>query len=244
MSNDKGEATWHPGGGPLPTRDPWATFATHGEPPATPHPHAEVSPGRAPWAPHVYRPRRSRWPFVLGAVLVIAGVVIALVAACAPSPARAAAPTGAAPVLTGWSWTPKVTPPAQRRIEVVDQLKPSKWRVSQAAEWLDRYTASNMVTVSRCSGRAWRCVYVRGGKLPGNWLAVTRGNVITVDYGKVDRRGYRSNSSREKILAHELFHTFAPGYGHSHSGRNLMRTTMGATSLYLTSGQRAILRKL
>lgn len=159
-------------------------------------------------------------------------------------------PASASPApVTGWSvtsinWTPKVAPPSQRRIEVVDQLKPSKWRVSQAAEWLDRYTASNMVTVSRCSGRAWKCVYVRGGKLPGNWLAVTRGNVITVDYGKVDRRGYRSNLSREKILAHELFHTFAPGYGHSHSGRNLMRTAMGQTTLYLTSGQRGILRKL
>ncbi len=176
-------------------------------------------------------------------------LTLALAFSCG-TPAPAAAPTtpvAAAPVLTGWSWTTpavKTTPPSKRRIEVVDQLKPSKWRVSQAAEWLDRYTASNMVTVSRCSGRAWKCVYVRGGKLPGNWLAVTRGNTITVDYGKVDRRGYRSNLSREKILAHELFHTFAPSYGHSHSGRNLMRTTMGATRLYLTSGQRGILRKL
>lgn len=177
-------------------------------------------------------------------VMVALATAVALaVFSCAPSPAKAA-PVASAPVLTGWSWTPKVTPASQRRIEVVDQLKPSKWRVSQAAEWLDLYTASNMVTVSRCSGRAWKCVYVRGGKLPGNWLAVTRGNTITVDYGKVDRRGYRSNLCREEILAHELFHTFAPGYGHSHSGRNLMRTTMGATSLYLTSGQRAILRKL
>lgn len=179
-------------------------------------------------------------------VLTVLATAVALaVFSCAPSPAKASP----APVTSGWSvssisWTPKVTPASKRRIEVVDQLKPSKWKVSQAAEWLDRYTASNMVTVSRCSGRAWKCVYVRGGKLPGNWLAVTRGNVITVDYGKVDRRGYRSNLSREKILAHELFHTFAPSYGHSHSGRNLMRTTMGATTLYLTSGQRGILRKL
>lgn len=164
-----------------------------------------------------------------------------------PTAAEATTTTSTVPAAFSISWgtvTPKTTPASKRRIEVVDQLKPSKWRVSQAAEWLDRYTASNMVTVSRCSGRAWKCVYVRGGKLSGNILALTRGNTITVDYGKVDRRGYRSNLSREKILAHELFHTFAPGYGHSHSGRNLMRTTMGATSLYLTSGQRGILRKL
>jgi hypothetical protein len=177
--------------------------------------------------------------------LTMLALVLTLAFSCA-SPAPAAPVTTSAAPVASWSWPvkPKVTPPSQRRIEVVDQLKPTKWRVSQAAEWLDRYTASNMVTVSRCSGRAWKCVYVRGGKLPGNWLAVTRGNTITVDTAKVDRRGYRSNLSREKILAHELFHTFAPGYGHSHSGRNLMRTTMGATSLYLTSGQRGILRKL
>lgn len=162
----------------------------------------------------------------------------------APATTPQPIPTPAAFSISWGTVTPKTTPAGKRRIEVVDQLKPSKWRVSQAAEWLDRYTASNMVTVSRCSGRAWKCVYVRGGKLSGNILALTRGNTITVDYGKVDRRGYRSNLSREKILAHELFHTFAPGYGHSHSGRNLMRTTMGATSLYLTSGQRGILRKL
>jgi hypothetical protein len=163
-----------------------------------------------------------------------------------PTAAEATTPAPV-PAAFSISWgtvTPKTTPAGKRRIEVVDQLKPSKWHVGQAAEWLDRYTASNMVTVSRCSGRAWKCVYVRGGRLGSNWLAVTRGNTITVDTAKVDRRGYRSNLSREKILAHELFHTFAPGYGHSHSGRNLMRTTMGATTLYLTSGQRGILRKL
>ena len=147
-------------------------------------------------------------------------------------------------VTSSITWTPTVTPASKRRIEVVDQLKPSKWKVSQAAEWLDRYTASNMVTVSRCSARAWKCVYVRGGKLPGNILALTQGNRITVDYGKVDRHGYRSNLRREEILAHELFHTFAPGYGHSRSGYNLMRATMSKSRLYLTPGQRRILAKL
>jgi hypothetical protein len=178
-------------------------------------------------------------------VMTTLALALGLVASCGtPAPAVAAAPVPAAFSISWGTVTPTTTPASKRRIEVVDQLKPSKWRVSQAAEWLDRYTASNMVTVGRCSGHAWKCVYVRGGKLPGNWLAVTRGNTITVDYGKVDRRGYRSNYSRERILAHELFHTFAPRYGHSHSGRNLMRTTMGATRLYLTSGQRGILRKL
>lgn len=148
----------------------------------------------------------------------------------------------AAWAVTQITFTPKTVPASQRRIEVVDQLKPSKWHVSQAVEWVDRYTASNMVTVSRCSGRAWKCVYIRGGKLGGNVLALTKGNTITVDYGKVDRRGYRSNYSRERILAHEIVHTF--GYGHSFTrSNNLMRTTMSHVTLYLNSSERAYLHK-
>jgi hypothetical protein len=180
-------------------------------------------------------------------VLTGLALAAALVASCASPAPAAPVQTGTIPAsswsVTSISWgsvTPKTTPASKRRIEVVDQLKPTKWRVSQAAEWVDRYTASNMVTVSRCSGRAWKCVYVRGGRLGSNWLAVTRGNVITVDTAKVDRRGYRSNYSRERILAHEIVHTF--GYKHS-SGRNLMATTLGRTTLYLTSSQRAFLRK-
>jgi hypothetical protein len=160
-----------------------------------------------------------------------------------PAPVSAEAPT-MTPAAFSISWgsvTPTVIPASKRRIEVVDQLKPSKWRVSQAAEWLDRYTASNMVTVSRCSGHAWKCVTIRGGKLGGSALALTQGNRITVDTAKVDRHGYRSNLSREKILAHELFHTF--GYGHTRSGCNLMRTSIGRVCLAVNSSQRAYLRK-
>lgn len=81
MSNDKGEATWHPGTGPagepLPTRHPLESFARYGEPPHTPHPHAEVSPGRAPWAPHSYDARPNStvavWALVTGIVGVLAG---------------------------------------------------------------------------------------------------------------------------------------------------------------------------
>lgn len=157
-----------------------------------------------------------------------------------PAPIEAADVT---PVAMSWSWTtttPTVTPANKRTIEVVDQLKPSKWHVSQAAEWLDRYTASNMKTVTRCSGHAWKCVYIRGGKLGGNVLALTRGNVITVDYGKVDRHGYRSNLSREKILAHELGHTFGIV---KHTNHTVMAAAMGGTRLYLNGTQRAFLRK-
>jgi hypothetical protein len=134
---------------------------------------------------------------------------------------------------------PTTTPVRKRVIEVVDRIGPAKWNVRQAMNWLDRYTASDMRLVSKCSGRAWRCVTLRGGKLPRNYLGVTEGNRITIDTVKVDRNGYRSNLSREKILAHELFHTF--GYAHSSSGRNLMRPKMSQIRLWLTTGQRRYL---
>lgn len=142
-------------------------------------------------------------------------------------------------ILAEFTWTPTTTPARQRRIEVVDKLAPTKWHVSAAAEWLDRATASNMVTVSRCSGRAWKCITVRGGKLPGSVLGLTQGNTVTIDYRKVDRRGYRSDAWRKKILAHELAHTL--GLGHTRSGANLMRTTLPRVTLHLTPSQRRYL---
>lgn len=145
-------------------------------------------------------------------------------------------------LMAGWNWTPTTTPVSRRTIEVVDQVRPSKWHVSAAVEWLDRYTASNMKTVRKCSGKAYRCITIRGGKLSGNALAMSYGsrNLIVVDTAKVDRRGYRSDTSRKKILAHEVAHQF--GLGHS-SGRNLMSTSLPRVKLYLTSGQRSHLKK-
>lgn len=233
---------------PLPRRDPWASFAIHGMPPETPHPHAEVAPGRPPWAVHQElavqhgwdwpsKPRRrTGWRGLLAAL----GITALAVGSCG-TPAPAAPTMVPAPLVIEWTTptAPKVTAPKDRRIEIVDRLAPAKWRVGAAAEWLDRYTASNMVTVSRCSGRAWKCVTVRGGKLSGDKLAVANSRTVTVDTAKVDRRGYRSDSARKRILAHELAHTF--GLGHS-GGRNLMATTLGRVSLKLTPGQRAYLR--
>lgn len=195
---------------------------------------------------------------ILGALtmlLIVLGLVATTAAGCPgqnPKPAVTYTPepawswpygsntTPVAAVTADFTWpAPATTPVRKRVIEVVDRIGPAKWNVRQAMDWLDRYTTSDMRLVSRCSGRAWRCVILRGGKLPGSYLGLTEGNSITIDTGKVDRHGYRSNLSREKILAHELFHTY--GYGHSGSGRNLMRPRMSQITLYLTPGQRRFL---
>lgn len=212
---------------PLPRRDPWASFALHGMPPEVPHPHADPP----PWI----RPARRRigWRGILAAL----GATVLAVGSCG-APAPAAVPQAPAPIVFDWT-APKVTPAAQRRIEVVDRITPSAWNVGAAAEWLDRYTASNMVTVSRCSGKAYRCITVRGGKLPGRTIGWAEGNTITIDTAKVARSPYRSAVYRKRLLAHELAHTI----GLHHAGsRNLMATTVDRMRLSLTAGQRAHLR--
>lgn len=232
---------------PLPQRDPWASFALHGMPPETPHPHAEVPPGIPPWADLSaqhgwggrHRAPRSRmgWRGILAAL----GISLVAFTGCS-TPAPAAPATSPAPSSTAKLWTsptPKVVQPKDRVIEVVDRIEPAEWKVGQAAEWLDQYTASNMVVVDRCSGKAWKCVTVRTGKLSGDRLGLANGKTVTVDAAKMKRRGYRSASDRKKVLAHELAHTF--GLGHSR-GRSLMATTLGRVTLTLNKSQRAYLR--
>lgn len=185
------------------------------------------------------RPARGRWQSLVG---LLASTTLVVGSCGTPAPAAlfvAPAPI-TSPVTADWSNpVPRVKPVSQRRIEIVDRLKPAEWRIGVAAEWLDRYTASNMVVVARCSGTAWKCVTVRGGKLKGNALAVANSRTVTVDTAKVNRLGYRSVSARKKILAHELGHTF--GLGHAR-GRNLMATTIQSVSFTLTSRQKAYLR--
>lgn len=218
---------------PLPKRDPWASFAIHGAPPKTPHPHAPVAHGGTPGLTG-YRGnhRRIGWR---GMLAVLGATVLAVGSCGAPAPA-AVPPTS--PAVVQWT-TPKVTPAAQRRIEIVDQIIPASWNVGAAAEWLDRHTASNMVLVPRCSGKAYRCVTVQGGRLPGHTIGWAKGDTITIDTVKVAGSPYRSAVYRKRLLAHELAHTF--GLGHA-GGRNLMATTIDRMRLSLTAGQRAYLR--
>lgn len=221
----------------LPRRDPWASFALHGMPPESPHPHAEVAPGVPPWIGDSDRGRHRRMRPGWRGLLATLGITALALGSCG-TPAPAAPKAAPVTAVSDWSM-PRVTPAAQRRIEVVDRIAPTTWRVGAAAEWLDRYTASNMVVVARCSGKAYRCVTVRGGKLPGNLVGWAKGNTITIDTVKVARSPYRSATYRQRLLAHELAHTF--GLHHA-GGRNLMATTVDRMHLTLTAGQRAHLR--
>ena len=65
-----------------------------------------------------------------------------------------------------WDFTTPKPPAAKDRvIEVVDKIAPKRWNVRKAVNWLDRYTASDMRVVKRCSGKAYRCITLRSGKV-------------------------------------------------------------------------------
>lgn len=169
------------------------------------------------------------------AAALLAGIV------SAPSPAAASAPVRAG--ITDWTWTtPSPPPPSKRVIEVVDKIGPSSWRVSTAVNWLDKYTASDMRMVARCSGKAYRCITVRTGtnKTSPGWSS---GSTITIDLKRTGKlsRYYRYDKYRTWLLAHELGHQF--GLGHGKTRGNLMDQYVGRGSLKLTTSQRTHLRK-
>lgn len=190
---------------------------------------------RRPWnyRGRYRRPAVSKWR---GALAVLGITTLAVGSCGAPAPA---APPAAVTGNWEWSITPRSTPPAQRRIEIVDRISPASWDVRGAAEWLDRYTASDMVVVARCSGKAYRCITVRGGKLSGNLVGWTKGNTVTIDTAKLSRSKYRSAVYRQRLLIHELAHVFAL---HHAGGGNLMATTVDRMRLSVTTSQRAHLR--
>lgn len=181
--------------------------------------------------------RLIRTTTILAAAAVLAGAL------AAPSPAAATTSP-----LAGINWsTPATTPPSKRVIEVVDKIAPTAWHVSAAVNWLDRYTASDMRLVARCSGKAYRCITIRQGRVgaktsgPVGW---SQGSTITIDTGKAASRKYRGwfryDSRRTWLLIHELGHQH--GLSDSKS-RNLMNPYVNRYKLVLTASQKAHLRK-
>ncbi len=139
------------------------------------------------------------------------------------------------------SWTPTSPPAAtsSRVIEIVNHL-PSGWWAGGAVKFVDKYTTSKMRFVSRCSGRAYRCITFRAGNTPGNNFGWSEGSTITVDPRLL--AGSRNTSVyKRSILAHELGHQF--GLSHS-SGNNFMRTfNKGRPKFVATSAQKRALAK-
>lgn len=170
-------------------------------------------------------------------------VVISIIAALAMLFSAAALAPSAASADIDWSFVRPV-PPGQRVIEVVDHIPDPRWHVAAAERWLDRYTASTMRMVAKCSGKAYFCVTVRAGKVAGRDVGRTHNNTITIDTGKAMsgkyRKYYKYDSKRTWLLAHELGHRF----GMSHSkGRNVMNPKVNKAKMTLTAGQRKWLRQ-
>lgn len=170
----------------------------------------------------------------VAALLLITALILGLCAFTSPADA---APVPAA-VTADWG-KPKPLPASRRVIEVVDKIKPKVWRVSAAVNWLDRYTASDMRLVSKCSGKAYRCITVRTGKnkkTPG----YSSGNTITIDLKRASKISYyRYDKNRTWLLVHELGHQHGLGHG---KGRHVMNPYVNRYKMVLTAGQKKALR--
>lgn len=196
---------------PLPRRIPGASFLEFGWPPAL-----------LPRSPRRGRHRKPQ-SFALIRHMFAVLVLTALALGSCGTPAPAA---------TRWT-TPTA---AGRVIEVVDRITPARWRVGEAAEWLDRLTASDMRLVAKCSGTAYRCITVRQGTLSGRRVGWAKGDIVTIDTAKMRRGGCDTEVYRKRLLVHEIAHTF--GLHHAGAG-NLMAPTVDRMRLSLTAGQRA-----
>lgn len=140
------------------------------------------------------------------------------------------------------AWRPTFPRVSDRVIEVRNRIpagQRGRWNIKAAERWLDDATLSEMKVVSRCSGKAYRCITVRAGRVSGASVGWAERGVITIDTGKAARRAeYRSASVRKWLLVHELAHTF--GLKHA-AGRHVMNPTPGPGRLVLTKAQRTYL---
>lgn len=170
-------------------------------------------------------------------ILTVLVMTFALLKGSAPEPT---APTTTTTSLKAISWG---TPADKRVIEVVDKVKPGAWKVGKAVNWLDRYTASDMRLVKKCSGKAYRCITIRSGLVTKKQVGWSQGSTITIDTGKAMRKYgafYRADRNRTWLITHELGHQFGLEHG---AGRNVMNAAVNRYKMTLTSGQRAALAK-
>lgn len=153
---------------------------------------------------------------------LVSGVLVAGLLLTVPAPAAGATATG--------DWVlPVVVAPSDRVVEVVNRLP--GWDVQTAVGFVDRYTASRVRFVSRCSGKVWRCLTIRSGKVPGAPVGWRSGSTITIDTGKAKRYGFAgSKQFRKYLVAHEVAHFY--GLGHR-GGWNTMNPNSKYRGKYL-----------
>jgi hypothetical protein len=95
-----------------------------------------------------------------------------------------------------------------------------------------------MKPVEKCSGKAYRCITVRAGKVAGKPVGWSQGAVITIDTAKAKRLGYRP-ATRHWLLVHELGHQF--GLTHT-AARNVMNPSERRFKMALSSTQKKHLK--
>lgn len=163
---------------------------------------------------------------------VASAVLVAALLLPAPAPAYAAG-----------DWlTPVPVTGSGRVVEVVNKLP--GWEVRTAVAFVDRYTASRVRYVSRCSATAWKCITIRSGKVSGAPIGWRKGNTITIDKAKAKRYGFaKSAQFRKYLVAHEFGH--AMGLRDRKSGWNTMNPNSKYRGKYLPllfdSSQRKVL---
>lgn len=183
------------------------------------------------------------WRMLFLAGVIGVGSALVWVGARDPGP-RWAEPAQAAAVKAIPVPTVTVKPLSARKIEVVDAIAPAIWDVKAAVKWLDTYTGSTMKVVTKCSGKADRCVTIKSGTVKQAAIAWSSGSTITVDLVKAKRAAYwkyyKKAAHRKWLLVHELGHQF--GLGHS-AGRDIMNAAPNRYRMIFTVDQKRHLTK-
>lgn len=115
--------------------------------------------------------------------------------------------------------TKSVTSARGTIVEVVNHL-PRSWPVSNAVNWVDKYTASDMLIVKRCTGHGRRCITIKPGYVAGGpfgWSS--NGKTITIDIKDAARTRAYGYYTRLYLLDHELGHMFGLHHSTSCSSR-------------------------